>query len=156
MCTIDVYSKVRPEERVGPEGTMTARVSRRLLTGGVAALLLGYAAPAAADWGLCSQLQADFMAVDRQASSDPGNADHLGQQLDSARSAARRAGCTNFLFFGPKPSRNCPQIMAHVNQLEQAFANAGGLGFAGFGRRQAGFRRNELRDQLLAYGCAVP
>src|SRR5262249_17962512 len=28
--------------------------------------------------------------------------------------------------------------------------------FGIFGRRQASFRRNELRDQLLAYGCSIP
>ena len=114
-----------------------------------------------AEWGLCAQLQADFIALDRAASaadSSGGNANRLAQQLDSARSAARRAGCQRFFFFGPKPNRNCPAIMMRVDQLERAFADAGGGGGGGFffGRQGAAFRRNELRDQLLAYGCAVP
>ena len=62
----------------------------------------------------------------RRAIPFGGNANRLGQQLDSARSAARRAGCQRFFFFGPKPNRNCPAIMARVDQLERAVANAGG------------------------------
>jgi hypothetical protein len=140
---------------------MTARWSRRFGAGAVAALVIGFAVPAEAEWGMCAQMQADFLALDRAASSvdsSGGNVGQLAQQLDSARSAARRAGCQRFFFFGPKPSRNCPAIMSKVDQLERAYADAGGGGGGGFffGRQGAAFRRNELRDQLLAYGCAVP
>src|SRR5262245_56697717 len=142
---------------------MSARWSRRFLSGAAAVVLLGLTVPAEAEWGWCAQMQADFIALDRAASaadSSGGNLGQLRQQLDSARSAARRAGCEGFFFFGPKPSKNCPAIMAKVNQLERAYADAGGGGSGGgffFGGRQsAAFRRNELRDRLVAYGCAVP
>jgi hypothetical protein len=49
--------------------------------------------------------------------------------------------------------------MSRLDQLERAYADAGGGGgggFFGFGRQSATSRRNELRDQLLAYGCSVP
>lgn len=140
---------------------MTARWSRWIVGGAVVALLVGYTVPAEAEWGFCAQMQADFIAVDRAAASaGSGNVDRLAQQLDSARSAARRAGCQRFLFFGPQPSRSCPAIMSRLDQLERAYADAGGGGggggFFGFGRQSASSRRNELRDQLLAYGCSVP
>jgi hypothetical protein len=106
-------------------------------------------------------MQSDFIALDRQvgAGSDSGGGspDRIAQQLDSARSAARRAGCERFLFFGPKPSRDCPQIMAKVDQLQRAYdAAGGGIGFFGFGRPSASMRRNQLRDQLVASGCSLP
>jgi hypothetical protein len=105
-------------------------------------------------------MQADFIALDRAAGASDGNGSDTGrlaQQLDSARSAARRAGCERFLFFGPPPNRNCPAIMAKVDQLQRAFdAAGGGTGFFGFARPSAAARRNALRDQMLAYGCSVP
>jgi hypothetical protein len=140
---------------------MTVRWSRWIVAGGIVTLLTGYTVPAAAEWGLCAQMQADFIALDRAAgSAGSGGVDGLAQQVDSARSAARRAGCQTFLFFGPPPSRNCPAIMARLDQLERAYADAGGGGggggFFGFGRQSPASRRNELRDQMLAYGCSVP
>jgi hypothetical protein len=142
---------------------MTGYWSRWTVAGAAVAVAAIYAVPAEAEWGLCAQMQADFIAVDRAAgNAATGNPDRLAQQVDSARSAARRAGCQRFLFFGPPPSRDCPAIMARLDQLERAYADAGGSGgggggfFFGFGRQSVTARRSQLRDQLLAYGCTVP
>jgi len=140
---------------------MTARWSRWVVAGGGAVLLAACAVPAQAEWGFCAQMQADFIALDRAAaaadSAGGGDTGRLAQQLDSARSAARRAGCERFLFFGPPPNKSCPAIMAKVDQLQRAYdAAGGGVGFFGFARPSAAARRNELRDQLRAYGCSIP
>ena len=141
---------------------MTARWSRWIVASASVALLTAYAFPAQAEWGFCAQMQADFIALDRAAAAaaDSAGGNSLGrlaQQLDSARSAARRAGCERFLFFGPQPSKNCPAIMAKVDQLQRAYdAAGGGVGFFGFGRPSATARRNQLRDQMQAYGCSIP
>ena len=74
---------------------MSARWSRWFVAGAVAAPLLGFAVPAEAEWGMCAQMQADFIALDRAASAadaSGGNVGRLAQQLDSARSAAIKLG----------------------------------------------------------------
>jgi hypothetical protein len=130
---------------------------RRLLWGVVAALPLALAAvPAEAQWAFCASLQADYVAADKAASGagldDPGK---ISQQLNAARSAALRAGCQRFLFFGPRPGPQCPGLLGRVDQLERSLARAGG-GFSFFGQRSPAMERNRIRDTLLTYGCDIP
>lgn len=127
---------------------------RRAIGGAIAVLALaGAPAFAAGDSYFCQSLQADYVALGKAS----GNGGNLQQQLANARAAARRAGCTRFLFFGPKPSKACPQLLARVDMLQnQVVQSGGGFGFGGFGRNDAAQERNRLRTTLIAYGCDIP
>ncbi|MBN9009187.1 MAG: DUF2865 domain-containing protein [Rhizobiales bacterium] len=119
-----------------------------------ALLFAGAPALAAGDSYFCQSLQADYIALGKQL----GNGGDLRQQLANAQAAARRAGCQRFLFFGPKPSKSCPQLLAKVDQLQSRVMRSGGgvFGFGFFGRPDASQERNRLRTTLTAYGCDVP
>jgi hypothetical protein len=128
---------------------------RRAVAGAVAlSTLAGVPALAAGDYYFCQSLQADYIALGKSL----GNGGDLRRQLASAQAAARRAGCTRFLFFGPKPSKACPQLLARVDQLQGQMmrSGGGGFGFGFFGRPDATQERNRIRDTLVAYGCDVP
>jgi hypothetical protein len=127
---------------------------RRIMAGAVVGLALASVpALAAGDSYFCQSLQADYAALGKAA----GNGPDLRQQLASAEAAARRAGCSRFLFFGPKPSKACPQLLSRVDTLRSQMMRAGGGGgFGFFGRNNAVQERARLRDTLVAYGCDVP
>jgi hypothetical protein len=125
---------------------------RRIIAGAVALLALASVpALAAGDSYFCQSLQADYAALGKGA----GNGPDLRQQLAAAQAAARRAGCSRFLFFGPRPSKACPQLLSRVDMLRSQMMRSGG-GFGFFGRNNAAQERNRLRDTLVAYGCDVP
>jgi hypothetical protein len=138
--------------------------------GFVAAVVALIAAIPAADaqfrleFSYCDRLQSQYLgAVERSGGSYLNGRrmvqmDQIGRQLSQAQVAAQRYGCTGgFLFFGPRPSPQCPSIMATVNRLSQQLAQLRGNGFG-----SGGFFDNpqleaaRLRDMLNQNGCGVP
>jgi hypothetical protein len=116
------------------------------------------------EFNYCDRLQAQYLGALRQA----GNAgmtgrqmvqmDQIGRQLAQAQQAAQRYGCNGggFLFFGPRPSPQCPAILAQVNRLSRQLAQMrGNNDFFFFGSSpQAEAAR--LRDALTNNGCDIP
>ncbi len=136
-----------------------------LVSAALAALLV--AGPAARaqyrlEFSYCDRLQAQYQGAVRRA-GDGGvsgrqmvQMDKIGRQLAQAQAAAQRYGCTGgFLFFGPRPSAQCPAIMASVNRLSRQLSQLRGNDFYFFGNSpQAEVSR--LRDALDRNGCGVP
>lgn len=124
------------------------------------AIGLGFAAEAAAQTGYCEQLRADYLRADRNASRGGGgggqDVGRLQRQLADAQNDARREGCRRILF--GKPGRNCPAIMARVNQLQRDIARArsGGGGLFANNNSNARFERERIRNALVRNGCEVP
>jgi hypothetical protein len=128
------------------------------------AIGFGFAAEATAQTGYCEQLRADYVRADRAASrgSGGGGAQDVGRlqrQLADAQNDARRQGCRRILF--GKPGKNCPAIMARINQLQRDISRArssGGL-FANNNNNSssnARYERDRIRSALVRNGCDVP
>lgn len=125
------------------------------------ALGLGFAAEAAAESGYCQQLQADYQRADRAANSGGGggkggDVGRLTRQLADAQNDAKRAGCRRILF--GKPGKNCPAIMARINQLQRDIGRArgGGGGVFASNNSNSRFERDRIRSALVRNGCDVP
>ncbi len=136
-----------------------------LLSATLAALVV--AGPAARaqyrlEFNYCDRLQAQYQgALQRAGDSGISGAqmvqiDKISRQLAQAQMAAQRYGCTGgFLFFGPRPSAQCPAIMAQVNRLSSQLRQLRGNSFYFFGASpEAEVAR--LRDALTSNGCGVP
>ena len=126
-----------------------------------AALITAPLAAAEADSALCGRLQDQYISLGQQSSASDSQLSQVRNDLDNVRNQARSAGCTGgFLFFSPKPSRQCPAIMAHLRQAQHDYARLGGGGglfnFFGLGESDAQVQRDHLRDTLLSYGCDIP
>ena len=130
------------------------------------AIGLGFAAEAAAQTGYCEQLQADYLRADRAANRGGGgggggqqDVGRLQRQLADAQNDARRQGCRRILF--GKPGKNCPAILARINQLQRDIGRArsggGGL-FANNNNSNSNARleRDRVRNALVRNGCQVP
>jgi hypothetical protein len=113
---------------------------------------IGFAAEAAAESAYCRQVQADYLRAGR-TSGGGGDAAKIQRQLASAQADAKRNGCRRVLF--GKPGKNCPAIMARVNQLQRELgrARSGGGGIVANNSR---YERDRLRGILLRNGCEVP
>jgi hypothetical protein len=123
----------------------------------VAAVAAVAASPVLAEPAICRQLQADYLSADRSASrAGGGDAGQLRRDLAAAQAQARSLGCQRFLFFGPKPSKQCPSIMARVNRLQRDLNRSSGFGWGNFGAGQASFDRDRLRNALIRNGCEIP
>jgi hypothetical protein len=142
-----------------------ARISKTgLAAAAVAALVAGVPAADAQfrlQFGYCDQLQSQYLsAVDRAGGSATSGRrmvqmDQISRQLAQMQAAAQRYGCNGgFLFFGPRPSPQCPVIMANVNKLSRQLAQLRGQGFGFFDNPR--FEVARLRDMLNEYGCGVP
>ena len=129
---------------------------RAAIAAAVTAVAAVAAMPAAAEPAYCRQLQADYLSADRIAARDGGDTSQLRRDLAQTQAQARSLGCQRFLFFGRKPSKQCPAIMAKLNRLQRQVNQAGGFGWGNFGQRQASYERDRLRDTLLRNGCEVP
>ena len=130
------------------------------------ALIIGFAvtiatlavsmAPADAGPMFCQQLQADFASASRSAGGG-GDASQIRREYAQVQAQARRLGCQRFLFFGPRPSSQCPAVNARLNRLQRDLNRSGGGGFGfGFGRNQAVRQRDYLRQALIENGCEIP
>ncbi len=136
---------------------------RRLKTAPAIALGLvlgfGFIAEAAAESPYCQQLQADYRRALRDSGGGGGgggaNIGQLQRQLASAQNDAKRSGCRRILF--GKPGKNCPAIMARINQLQRDIARArtsgGGL-FAS--NNNSRYERDRIRNALARNGCSLP
>ncbi len=139
----------------------------RLMGAGLAALVA--AGPVAhaqyrLEFSYCDRLQAQYLgAVERAGGAGGGvsgrqmvQMDEIGRKLAQAQQAARRNGCSGgFLFFGPRPSRQCPAIMAEVNRLSRQLSQMRGNDFYFFNSSpEAEVAR--LRDALSRANCGVP
>lgn len=132
---------------------VVSRLRRAIAVAAAMLALASVPAFAAGDSYFCQGLQADYIALGKQL----GNGGDIRSQLANAQAAARRAGCTRFIFFGPKQNKACPQLLSKVDQLQaQSMRSGGGFGFGFFGRPDATQERNRIRTTLIAYGCDVP
>ncbi len=110
----------------------------------------------------CDRLQAQYLgALQRVGGAGMSGQQmvqisQLSQQLAQAQLDARRYNCTGgFLFFGPRPSPQCPAIMGQVNRLSRQLSQLRGNDFYFFGTSpEAEVAR--LRDALASNGCGVP
>ena len=83
--------------------------------------------------------------------------DQISGQLAQAQQAAQRYHCTGgFLFFGPRPSPQCPAIMGQVNRLSRQLSQLRGNNFDLFFGNSPQAEAARLRDELATNGCAVP
>lgn len=125
------------------------------------AIGFGFAAEAMAQTGYCEQLQRDYLRADRAASSGGGgggsrDVGRLQRQLADAQNDAKRSGCRRILF--GKPGKNCPAIMARINQLQRDIgrARAGGGGLLANNNSNSRFERDRIRNALVRNGCDLP
>ena len=112
-------------------------------------------APASAQSPVCGQLQSQYLSfLQAQHGNAPeASASNLARQLAQARRAAGQAGCNHFLFFGPRPSPQCPAIMGDIRRMESDLQQIGrrSYGAAGSTRQLA-----QVRSALVANGCPIP
>ncbi len=114
---------------------------------------IGFAGEAAAESAFCRSVQADYHRAGRNSGGGGGEAAKIQRQLASAQADAKRNGCRRVLF--GKPGKNCPAIMARINQLQRDLgrARSGGGGLLANNSR---YERDRLRGILLRNGCEVP
>jgi hypothetical protein len=114
---------------------------------------IGFAGEAAAQSAYCRQVQADYLRAGRGSGGGGGDAAKIQRQLASAQADAKRNGCRRVLF--GKPGKNCPAIMARVNQLQRDLgrSRSGGGGIVASNSR---YERDRLRGILQRNGCEVP
>jgi hypothetical protein len=124
-----------------------------------AAALATFAAPAAAQSPICADLQQQYLAAfGTRGSTGMGqrmlNMEAISRELANAQMAARQGNCNRFLFFGPRPSPECPAILSTIGRLRQQIAQArsGGSLFQFSPQRE----RDRLRDWLMQNGCDIP
>lgn len=115
---------------------------------------VGFAGEVAAQSAFCRQVQADYLRASRNSGgSGGGDVAKLQRQLADAQADAKRAGCRRILF--GKPGKNCPAIMARINQLQRELgrARSGGGGIIANNSR---YERDRLRGILQRNGCEIP
>lgn len=146
---------------------MVRRGSRlgKLLRGAapILAMLLAVG-DAAAQTPICADLQGQYVSLlqrDSEFRRGSGQGmlqmEQVSRDLANAQMAARRGNCNRFLFFGPRPSAECPAINVAIRRLQQQLAQMrnrnGGGGFFG---RSTDTEQARLREWLSQYGCDVP
>jgi Protein of unknown function (DUF2865) len=119
-----------------------------------AAATLAATVPADAQSNYCASLQADYLSAVRGSGGGSGDIRTLRSQLAAAEADARNNNCRRFLFFGRRPSPNCPSIMSNVYRLQRQVTRASGGAWGTAG--QASFDRNRLYNQLRQNGCDIP
>ncbi len=111
--------------------------------------------PASAQSPVCGELQSQYLSfLQAQHGNAPeASAGNLARQLAQARRAASQAGCNHFLFFGPRPSPQCPAIMGDIRRMESDLQQIGrrSYGASGSSRQLA-----QVRAALVANGCPIP
>jgi hypothetical protein len=121
------------------------------------AIGIGVGAEAAAESAYCRQLRADYERADRNVGGGGGGGKNIGQlqrQLAAAQNDAKRSGCRRILF--GKPGKNCPAIMARINQLQRDINRARSSGGRGLLANNARFERDRIRNALVRNGCEMP
>lgn len=146
----------RDMNRSKPIGLIAAALAALVATGPVAR------AQYRLEFNYCDRLQAQYLGA-LQRAGDGGMSgrqmvqlNQLSRQLAQAQQAAQRYNCTGgFLFFGPRPSPQCPAILAQVNRLSRQLAQMRGNDFYFFGASPEA-EAARLRDALDRNGCGVP
>ncbi len=115
------------------------------------------------EFSYCDRLQAQYLgAVERAGGSRTSGRsmvqiDQLSRQLAQAQNAARAYQCTGgFFIFGPRPSPQCPAIMAQVNRLSRQLSQLRGNDNFGFFGSSPQYEADRLRQALAESGCGVP
>ncbi len=129
-----------------------------------AALAFGLAGaqPAVAQSPMCADLQAQYLsALGRSGGSSTSGQSMLAMQqlsrdLANAQVAARQGNCNRFLFFGPRPSPQCPAIMATISRIQQQMAQARSQQQRGLFVTAPQSERDRLYGILSQYGCEIP
>ena len=127
---------------------------------GAVACVAAAVAPAAAQSPICVDLQSQYLAAFGATQRTVGvgqrllDMDKLSRELANAQMAARQGNCNRFLFFGPRPSPQCPAIMATMGRLQQQLAQMRGSRslFAVSPEQE----RDRLRGWLFQNGCDIP
>ena len=114
---------------------------------------IGIGAEASADSAVCRQLRAEYQRADGGGGGGK-NIGQLQRQLAAAQNDAKRSGCRRILF--GKPGKNCPAIMARVNQLQRDINRARSSGGRGLFANNARFERDRIRNALVRNGCETP
>jgi hypothetical protein len=145
---------------------MKALAKARTMIGAMIALatVLTFADTSSAQMGspVCTDLQAQYVSLLRQGSGQGRgqrmvDMDRLSRELAQAQAAARAGSCQRFLFFGPKPSPQCPAIVATIGRLQREIAQSRrGGGFGGGFERSPDVERARLREWMQEYGCQIP
>jgi hypothetical protein len=100
---------------------------------------------------ICQQLQREVKQLQSTSGEGPSRS-QLQRQFTRAEQKARRSGCLGrFLFFGPRPSKNCPSIMATLGDLKSQLKG---------GRRNMAGRSTErelkrIRTAMREHGCTA-
>ena len=126
----------------------------------VAVLVAVSATGAGAQSPVCIDLQSQYLSLLRANDGTTSgremlDMDRISRELVAAQAAARQGNCSRLLFFGPRPSPQCPAIMAAVGRLQQQLAQMRGARSFFFGRTPE-FEKARLQDWLMQYGCDVP
>jgi hypothetical protein len=108
-------------------------------------ILIGVAAPAAAQSGFCSALRSELSAL-----GGGGGNKALRAQLAQARADAKRNNCGGGLF--RKKGRGCGAINSRINRLERQLASNRGGGFL-FGRSNRDNERDRILRTMARFGC---
>ena len=120
-------------------------------------MTVGFAAEAAAESAFCRQVRADYQRAERNAGGGGrggGDVGRIERDLAAAQADARRSGCRRVLF--GKPGKNCPAIMARINQLQRDLGRARSGGGGGLLANNSRYERDRLRNILQRNGCDVP
>ena len=133
---------------------MTAQPGHRGILIAIALTVLPIGVSVQAQTPVCGQLQAQYLsALQAQRGATGGGADDLSRQLSQARNAASQANCNHFLFFGPRPSPQCPAILGDIRRLENDLRQ---YGMRSYGVMGAGQQVAQVRAALIANGCPIP
>lgn len=106
---------------------------------------------------VCRDLQQQYTQLSRQGGGRGQgmvNMQRLSRELAAAQNAARLGNCQRFLFFGPRPSPQCPAINATIGRLQRDIAQARRGAPAPSRNTQA--ERNRLLQWMNQYGCQIP
>jgi hypothetical protein len=128
---------------------------------GAAACVAAAVAPAGAQSPICADLQSQYVAAfGSTLGSTMGqgqrlvNMDKISRELANVQMAARQGNCNRFLFFGPRPSPQCPAIMATMSRLQQQLAQMrGSRSLFSLSPEQ---ERDRWRGWLFQNGCDIP
>jgi hypothetical protein len=109
-------------------------------------IVIGVAAPAAAESGYCNALQSELAALGGGGNNNKA----LRAQLAQAREDARRNNCNGGFF--RKKGQGCGPINSRINRLERQLSSNRGGGFF-FGRSNRDRERDRILRAMARYGC---
>ncbi len=125
---------------------------------GLVLAAIAFTGEAQAQSPVCRDLQQQYTQLARQSSGGRGQTmvdmQRLSRELAAAQNAARQGNCQRFLFFGPRPSPQCPAINATIGRLQREIAQARRGGPVA--PRNTNAERARLQQWMNEYGCQIP